>query len=265
MNVLITGGCSGIGVEVGKRLSLYGHKIYLGIHTKSQVKRAIERLKEYKNIKCIKLDVTKNQDINQLKDFKIDVLFCNAAVGYSGSILEIPFQNIKKSYEVNVFSTIKIMQLVAKQMIENNSGRIIVMSSLLGEVPLKFFGVYSSTKASLISLAISIKKELKLINKNIKVCLIEPGAYYTGFNQIMIENKFSWMKQKSYFNNLNKLREKELKMFNLIEKKRLNTIVWKIEDAILSNNPKFIYSAPFFQVLFLKIYSFLYKIKLFLK
>lgn len=265
MNILITGGCSGIGVEVGKRLSLCGHKVYLGIHTKSQTKRTIERLKEYKNIKCIKLDVTKNNDIDQLNDIKIDVLFCNAAVGFGGSVLEMPFQNIKKSYEVNIFSTIKIIQLVVKQMIENNNGRIIIMSSLLGEVPLKFFGVYSSTKASLISLAISIKKELKLINKNLKVCLIEPGAYYTGFNQIMIENKFGWMKEKSYFNNLNKLREKELKMFGLIEKKKLNTIVNKIEDAILSNNPKFIYSAPFPQVLFFRVYSFLYKFKLFLK
>lgn len=265
MNVLITGGCSGIGAEVGKRLSLCGHKVYLGIHTKSQTKRAIKRLKEYKNIHCIKLDVTKNEDIKQLEDIKIDALFCNAGVGFGGSILEIPIKNLKKNYEVNVISTVKVVQSVIKQMIDRGGGRIIIMSSLLGEVPLKFFGAYSSTKASLISLAISIRKELRLINKNIKVCLIEPGAYYTGFNQIMIENKFDWMKKESYFNNLNKLRNKELKMFNFIEKKRLNTIVWKIEDAILSNNPKFIYSAPFWQVFLIKFYVFLYKFKIFFK
>ncbi len=265
MNVLITGGCSGIGAEVGKRLSLYGHKVYLGIHTKSQTKRATERLKEYKNIKCIKMDVTKSKDIKQLENIQIDTLFCNAGVGYSGSILEIPFRNVKKNYEVNVFSTIRIIQLVVKQMIERGNGRIVIMSSLLGEIPLKFLGIYSSTKASLISLAISMKKELKLINKNIKVCLIKPGAYFTGFNQIMIENKFDWMKTNSYFKNLEELKNKELKKFNFIEKKKLNTIIYKIEDAILSNNPKFIYSAPLFQVIFIKLYSFLYKFKLFLR
>ena len=63
MNILITGAASGIGLEVGKRLSLYNHKIYLCVHTKLQCKRLINNLKEYKNIEILKLDVTKNNDL----------------------------------------------------------------------------------------------------------------------------------------------------------------------------------------------------------
>ncbi len=258
MNILITGAASGIGLEAGKRLSLYNHKIYLCVHTKSQCKRLINDLKEYKNIEIIKLDVTKNIDLKLLENLKIDTLFCNAGIGYTGSILDIPMKNVKRNYEINVFSTIKLIQIVSRQMIKRNSGRIIIMSSLLGEIPIKFFGIYSSTKSSLISIAVALRKELEYLKKNIKVSLIEPGAYYTGFNQIMIENKYEWM-ERSYFKKLrNKLIERELKMFSIIEKRNLSSIIYKIEDAILSTKPKFIYKAPFFQSLFFSIHKFIY-------
>ena len=84
------------------------------------------------------------------------------------------------------------------------------MSSLSGIMPLKFTGSYSSTKASLINIAQTLKKELKELNKNIKIKLIEPGMYKTGFNQLMIEDKYEWMKEKSYFKEeLEKIQKKE--------------------------------------------------------
>ena len=60
------------------------------------------------------------------------------------------------------------------------------MSSLIGLMPLKFLGVYSATKASIIHLTTTLKEELKLLDTNIKVVLIEPGMYHTGFNQVML-------------------------------------------------------------------------------
>lgn len=258
MNILITGATSGIGFEVAKRLSFYEHNIIIGTHTVSEVKTLNEKIKNYKNVKAIKMDITNNKDIKIVNNLKIDVLFCHAGVGYGGSILDIPIDTIKSNYEVNVFSTIKLIQMVSKQMLERGSGRIIIMSSLLGVIPMKFLGIYSSTKASLNAIAYSLYKEMKLLNKNIKVSLIQPGAYHTGFNQQMIENNYRY-KKESYFN-VSKITEKNLKIFSIIEKKKYNSIVIKILDSILSDNPKFIYRAPFFQSILINIYNLFIRI-----
>lgn len=255
MNVLITGATSGIGFEVAKRLSFYENNVIIGVHTKSQLNTLKEKIKNYTNIECIKVDVTKDKDLNLINNFKIDILICNAAVGYGGSILDMSIKDIKKNYEVNVFSTIKLIQMVSKQMINRGSGRIIIMSSLLGIYPMNFLGVYSSTKASLNSIAISLKQELNLINKNIKVSLIQPGAYYTGFNQNMIENNYQYIEMGVFKQKLYKIIKKENKLFSIIEKKNLNSIVSKIIDASISDNPKFIYKAPLFQSLLTILYK----------
>ena len=38
---------------------------------------------------------------------------------------------------------------------------------------------------------------MKLLDTEIKIVLVEPGMYHTGFNQVMLENKYDWMNEKS--------------------------------------------------------------------
>ncbi len=255
MNILITGGTSGIALKVAKRL-YKDNTIYLGVHTEEQLSTVKENLKEYESIIPIKLDVTKKKDIKALKDMKIDVLYLHAGVGYGGSIIDIPSARVRENYEVNVFGNFEVLRTVIKNMINYGSGRIVIMASLLGIMPFKFLGVYASTKASIISLSTALKKELKMLNKNIKVCLIEPGAYKTGFNEVMIENKYDYMSKNSYFSSvIGKIKKQENLVWKLIEQKNMDSIVNKIEDAITSKSPKFIYRAPFLQVLSIKLYS----------
>ena len=256
MRVLITGGYSGIGFEVAKRICLY-HKVYIGIHRDDELKYAKDKIKNYKNIKAIKLDITNIKDINKIKRYEFDIVVLNASSCIGGSILDIPIERIKECYEVNVFGNINVIKSVIKYMYKSDYGRIIVISSLMGLSPFKFMGIYGSTKSSLINLSIALKKELKLISKNIKISLIEPGAYKTGFNDVMLENKYKYLNKSIYFKSKELIiRKNESKLFRFIESYNLNSIVNKIEDAIMSDNPKFIYRAPFLQVLFKKIEIF---------
>ena len=141
-------------------------------------------------------------------------------------------------------------------MIKKDNGKIIIMGSLAGIIPPNFMGVYSSTKSAIITLATTLKNELKLITNNIHIELIEPGLYHTGFNQIMAENKYDWMIESSYFKNIiPKIKAKEKLMFDILEKEKLNTIVDEIIKAIKDDKPKFIYRAPTSQVLGAKIYQ----------
>ena len=66
-------------------------------------------------------------------------------------------------------------------------------------LPLPYLSCYTSSKAALSILCFTLKKELKQINSNISMSLIEPGAYQTGFNDVMINNKEKYLEENSEF------------------------------------------------------------------
>lgn len=252
--ILYTGATSGIAKEVIKKIK-NKYFIYVGVHTKKQLEIQKEKYKNEPYIQVIKLDLLNNNDINKIKKLDIDILICNAAVGYGGSITEIDINKLRENFEVNVFKNFELIQIVLKKMIKKDKGKIIIMSSLAGIMPLKFIGAYSATKASIIKLTQTLYKEMKMISKNIHISLILPGMYHTGFNQVMLENKYDWMNKKSYFKEeINLIRKKETTFWNLFERKKLNTITKQIIKSIKNNN-KFIYTAPITQTLAANIIS----------
>lgn len=254
--ILITGARSGIGRAVVDSLVDKEYYIYLTVHTDKQLNAVKEKYNKYSNIKCLKLDITLEHDRLKVEKLDIDILVNIAGIGYGGSISEISMDKVRENFEVNVFSSFELVQLVLKQMIKKKKGKVIIMSSLAGIIPLNFLGSYCATKASIIQLTTTLKNELKLLNSDIKIVLIEPGMYHTGFNQVMLENKYAWMQEKSYFKDeLNLIRKRENLFFCLLEKNRLDSIVKKIVRAVEVDNPKFIYRSPFMQVLEAKLYQ----------
>lgn len=253
--ILITGASSGIAATVINKIKdIDNYYIYVTTRTEKQADRVKKIYINYNNIKCFKLDITNDKDIDKVKKLDIDILINNAAIGEGGSIACIDINRLINNFDVNVFGTIKLTQIILKKMISNGSGKIINIASLAGVMPLPFAGCYSATKSSIIKLSITLKNELKLINENIKVVLIEPGFYYTGFNQVMIDNKYG--DYHTYFDKcINIIKKRENLMLKLLEKKNLDSITNKIIKAIELDNPKFIYRAPIFQVIGSKIYE----------
>lgn len=253
--ILVTGARSGIINHVIDKI-IDRYYIYLSVENDKQLEMVKNKYKDYSNVKCFKLDITNTKDREKVANLDIDILICNAAIGEGGSISEIPFDRVRKNYEVNIFSNFELLQLVLKQMIPKKQGKIIMMSSLAAIMPINFLGVYCSTKASISMLTTTLKNELKLLDNNIIIKLIEPGFYHTGFNQVMLENKYDWMNIESYFENqINKIRERETVLISLIEKRNLNSIVNKIVKAIDNDDKKFKYTAPLYQYIAAKIYS----------
>ena len=249
--ILYTGASGGIAREVIKSIK-NKYYIYVGVHTEKQLELQKEKYKNDKNIEIIKLDLLNKNDIEKIKTLDIDILISNAAIGHGGSLLEIPINKIKETYEVNIFKNIELIQIVIKNMIKKGNGKIIIMSSLSGIIPPKFIGAYSSTKAALINIAKVLKNELKLINKNIQISLIEPGMYKTGFNEIMLEEKYE-IKDTLFKEELETIRKKENLFWNLFEYNNKKSIVKQIIKSLEEN--KFIYSAPKSQRIIAKLYQ----------
>ena len=256
MKILITGATSGIGYETGVNLLKKGHYVYFTVHREKQVKTVVEKLKAenlLSQASVFSLDITKENDRKLIYDLEIDCLICNASVGYGGSILDIPISSLEKNFQVNVFSNIKLIQMYCGHLfLTKKKGKVVVMSSLAGIIPIPFLGSYCATKASLISLTTCLKQELKLLTPDIKIKLIEPGIYNTGFNEVMIDNK----KESQYFKEMDsQITSIETKLFHWVGHNNYHSIVRKITQAVESNSNKLIYSAPFFQKVGAKIYS----------
>lgn len=253
--ILYTGARSGIAASVIETLINKDFYIYISVHTEQQLKEVKQVYQNIKNVECLKIDINDLKDQEIIKKLDIDILVANAAIGIGGSIIDIDIDKIKENYETNVFSNFKIIQAVLNTMLKKDSGRIIIMSSLAGIIPIKFLGSYCSTKASIIKLTQCLKKELKMITKNIKISLILPGMYHTGFNQVMLENKYPEMDKSIFKDKIKEIRFKEDLFWNSLEKNNLNSISNKVYKAITSNYPKFIYSAPLLQTIGAKIYQ----------
>lgn len=252
--ILITGAASGLAKNLIEKIKNDDYFIFVSVRTNSQLEIVKEKYKHNKNIKCLKLDITNQNDIKKVENLDIDILINNAAIGEGGSLLTIPVSRLEENFNTNVFSTIKLTQVILKKMLQKDYGKIINIASLAGVMPISFLGSYSATKASIIKLSITLKKELKFLTNNIKVILIEPGFYYTGFNQVMLDNKYN--DYQSYFDScIELLKAKENLMLRLLEHKNLNSITDKIIHAIEKDNPRFIYRAPFFQSVGSKIYE----------
>ena len=253
MKILITGAAGGFAYLTALTLAQRKHFVYLTCHTLKEVKYVKEKTKGYKNIEVLKIDITNDEDRKKVLSLDIDCLWNNAAIGQGGSLLEANMDRVKQNFEVNVFSTLKLTQMVLKKMVEKNKGRIIVTSSMARYTATPFISFYAATKASESLIIRALQRELFLIKSKVKVVLIEPGLYCTGFNHLVLDSKYDGGK---YFKSIRKpVHVIENLAFKLLEKKNFDSIVIKVVRAVEDKNPKKVYRAPFIQTKLIKLYS----------
>ena len=108
---------------------------------------------------------------------RLDVLVNNAGVMKDALIGAVTKPLIERTFDVNVFATMELLQLAAKLMMRHNSGSIINMSSIVGITGNPGQLVYSATKGAIISLTKTAAKELA--PRNIRVNAIAPGMIDT--------------------------------------------------------------------------------------
>lgn len=250
--IFITGSRSGIIKNVYDKLSCDEYFIYASVHTLKEKERLQEIYKERKNIQILKLDLTNKNDILSVKNLDIDILILNAAYGFSSPIFNMDMSKLREIYEVNIFGNVLLLQNILNNMITKNNGKIILISSIIGLAPIEFLSGYASSKSAILTIGLCLKKELKLMNKNIKVKIVEPGVFKTGFNEMMLTSN----DLDGYSNReKRKIKLKEFFIFDFLAKKNLEGISKTIIKAINSNSNRLVYSYPKFEKIYAKIYQ----------
>jgi len=184
--VVITGLAQGIGREVAKLLA--GSKVPVAGFDVD--KDGIESLeKELEEAGCdhllMTLDIADRPGILKFRDMvlekfgRVDVVLSNVGIGFFGPFEEVDLEKALKCMELNVIGTAAIFQAFLPSMRENRRGKLIAMSSLVGQIPFPFESIYSASKFAVEGLVSSMRYEVEPFG--IKVALIEPAQVSTSF------------------------------------------------------------------------------------
>ena len=201
--ILITGAGSGFGEAAAIGMAKAGHNIIATAQISPQVAALREKVAKLglDNLRVEKLDLTDPYDMAFIAKLDIDILWNNAGYGESGPVSEIPLDLVRKNYEINVFKPLELTQAFIKRWVATSGKgkKIVFTSSMGGLFTPAGWGTYVSTKHALESIAEAIAQEVTPFG--IKVQMINPGAYYTGYNETMADTAFRWLDADKNFTN----------------------------------------------------------------
>jgi NAD(P)-dependent dehydrogenase (short-subunit alcohol dehydrogenase family) len=184
---LVTGASSGIGEAIALKLRELGYTVYGAARRVDRMSGLAER-----GVHVLELDVTdeaaRAAAVSRILTAtgRIDVLVNNAGYGCYGALEEVPPEQARAQFEVNVFGAAHLTQLVLPQMRERRSGTIVNISSMGGRAPLPMGGWYHATKFALEALSDCLRMEVSRFG--VHVVVIEPGAVRTEWADIATDH-----------------------------------------------------------------------------
>lgn len=175
---LVTGASSGIGEATARRLIASGYAVFAAA-------RRLDRMGPLASLgaKLLPLDLTDDSSIVRAADMLkaqaggLDVLINNAGYGSYGALEDVPLDEARRQFEVNVFGLARLCQLVLPTMRAQKSGRIVNVTSIGGKIWEPLGSWYHATKFAVEGLSDCLRVEVQRFG--IDVIIVEPGAIRT--------------------------------------------------------------------------------------
>lgn len=185
--VLVTGATSGIGLHTAAILANQGFLVYGAGRRQSGLDALAER-----GIRSIALDLIEEQSIkhvvNQINKEAggVDILINNAGYGSYGAIEDVPLDEARRQFQVNVFGLAELTRLILPHMRSRHRGRILNVSSMAGRMTTYMGAWYHATKYALEAFSDALRMETRRFG--IDVVLVEPGCIRTAWGTIAADN-----------------------------------------------------------------------------
>ncbi|MCF8059899.1 MAG: SDR family oxidoreductase [Bacteriovoracaceae bacterium] len=203
--ILITGCSSGFGLQMVEDLLGAGHKVIATLRNASERSHIFNDLiKSYSdNLTIINLDVTNSTDrvfigkiIKEKFDSKLDVLINNAGVGFFGALEDISENQVIEQMQVNFFGpTFLIKELLP--FLRDSKGRVINITSIMGQYSTPLGSVYSASKYALEGLTEGLCYEMSF--HGVSVSSVVPGGHRTNFLKAITWGEESQNSNSVYF------------------------------------------------------------------
>ena len=176
MNVVITGGSRGIGAATVRLFAARGDTVSFLYEKEHEAAQAVARETGARAICC---DVADEQAVRRAFAGLggVDVLVNNAGICHYGLISQITPDEWRRIFAVNVDGAFYCIRAALPSMLARQSGAIVNISSMWGQVGASCEVAYSATKGALIALSKALAKELG--PSHIRVNAVAPGVIQT--------------------------------------------------------------------------------------
>ena len=175
---LVTGASSGIGEATALKLQQLGFTVF-------GAARRVDRMQKLAKagIHVLALDVTDDASMQAgiaeiiASSGRIDVLVNNAGYGSYGAVEDVPMEEARAQFDVNVFGAARLIQLALPHMRAQRSGTIVNITSMGGKIHTPLGAWYHGTKFALEAISDCLRLEVQPFG--IDVVIIEPGGIKT--------------------------------------------------------------------------------------
>lgn len=178
MNIFITGGTTGIGLELVKLYLAEGHNV--GLCGRDLDKLPDDFIQKHDNLFVFETDVTNNTILQEtVKKFvytvngKLDLLIANAGISIFNKQSIPDFNIAKQIINTNVIGVLNSFEAAMQWMLPENKGHLVAIASVAGMIGLPGAAAYSASKAAVLKLCESHAIDLK--KHGINVTAIAPG------------------------------------------------------------------------------------------
>ena len=194
---LVTGASRGIGRAIALRLAQQGATVVAAARAQNAAKTVDEITSAGGKAEAATLDVGDAAAASAFvsnaldKHGRIDILVSNAGITKDQLLLRMDRAEWDEVIATNLTATFTLTQAVLKPMIRQRSGRIICISSVVGQAGNAGQANYAASKAGLIGFAKSIAQEVA--SRNVTVNVVAPGLIETDMTRLIAENaKDQW-------------------------------------------------------------------------
>jgi NAD(P)-dependent dehydrogenase (short-subunit alcohol dehydrogenase family) len=188
--VVITGVADGMGKEAAKLLAAGGDSI-VGFDMNPDgiaiLQKELDALSTSNGAKhfLTTLNIMDRAGMQAFRDevltrySQVDTVLSNVGIGFFGPFEETDLEAARRCLEINVIGAASIFQAFLPSMRKRGCGKLIAMSSLVGQVPFPFESIYSASKFAIEGMVMSLRYEVEPFG--IHVALIEPAQVSTSF------------------------------------------------------------------------------------
>lgn len=185
---LVTGGASGIGKAVAKRLAQEGAHVVIADMNQEALEQALSRVKAYGPCSSLYLDISNEAEVKEqfkavVNEFgRLDVVFNSAGIAgqTATKITDYDSAVYEQVFKVNQLGSFLVTKYALGHMQTRNYGRILLMASIAGKDGNPGMAGYTSTKAAVIGLTKGVAKEFA--ETGITINALAPAVISTPLN-----------------------------------------------------------------------------------
>jgi short-subunit dehydrogenase len=179
---VVTGATSGLGLVTARELAAHGAHVVAAVR---DLDRGRAVFGDTASVAVRRLDLASQASV---ADFAagladevgaVDVLVNNAGIGWLGKVEDMPPEQVRKLFDINVLGLIDLTQRVLPGMLERGRGHVINVASVASWIAVPPLTVYSATKFAVQGFSEGLRREVA--GRGVAVTTVNPGPVATRF------------------------------------------------------------------------------------